>query len=402
MAVRWTGSGGSSSGVWENGSNWSSGAVPTSSDDVYLNSDARLGSYTVTVSPGAYDTARSLSMYVTVSDTATTTLNISSGSALMVGGDVHMGHGTAINVSGAFYILGGLRLAGGNGNPGGRPPPTIAIKGGTFTIHDAFGTRMVSSAIAISFNSGTSDTLTLGGAETGRHTIGNAVTNFGIGDKIDLSNAGSLSGLGLVDHGGGSYTLHTIVGTYNFSSISLASGALHAQSDGRAGVELFVCYQAGTRILTPRGEIAVEDLREGDLVTTFSGRGPIHKPITWIGQMRESLDGHPDPEMAAPVRIRAGAVAENIPHRDLLVSPDHAICLDGVLIPAKELINDATIVQELDFGEVHYFHIELEQHDILLAEGLTAESYLDTGNRDAFAAYRATPVARQEAEPRVG
>ena len=161
------------------------------------------------------------------------------------------------------------------------------------------------------------------------------------------------------------------------------------------------CFAAGTRILTPRGEIAVEDLREGDLVTTFSGRGPVHKPITWIGQMRESLERHPNPEKAAPVRIRAGAVAENIPHRDLLVSPDHAICLDGVLIPAKELVNDATIVQELDFGEVHYFHIELEQHDILLAEGLTAESYLDTGNRDAFAAYRVTPFVAQDEELRV-
>jgi uncharacterized repeat protein (TIGR03803 family) len=162
-----------------------------------------------------------------------------------------------------------------------------------------------------------------------------------------------------------------------------------------------VCYLAGTHILTPRGEIAVEDLREGDLVTTFSGKGAIHKPITWIGQLCQSLAGHPDIEKAAPVRIRAGAVAENVPHRDLLVSPDHAICLDGVLIPAKELVNGATIVQELDIAEVHYFHIELEQHDILLAEGLTAESYLDTGNRDAFAGIRALALAGISAERRV-
>jgi uncharacterized repeat protein (TIGR03803 family) len=186
-----------------------------------------------------------------------------------------------------------------------------------------------------------------------------------------------------------------------FGSTSAGGPAYYGSVFELTNTGFVVCYLAGTHILTPRGEIAVEHLREGDLLTTFSGKGPIHKPISWIGQLRQSLAGHPDIEKAAPVRIRAGAVAESVPHRDLLVSPDHAICLDGVLIPAKELVNGATIVQELDFGEVHYFHIELEQHDILLAEGLTAESYLDTGNRDAFAGIRAMPPVEVSVERRV-
>jgi hypothetical protein len=73
------------------------------------------------------------------------------------------------------------------------------------------------------------------------------------------------------------------------------------------------------------------------------------------------------------------------PHRDLLVSPDHCLFIDGRLIPALMLVNDMTIVQERDRPSVHYLHVELDRHGILLAEGLPAESYLDTGNRAMFA-----------------
>jgi hypothetical protein len=85
-----------------------------------------------------------------------------------------------------------------------------------------------------------------------------------------------------------------------------------------------------------------------------------------------------------PVRIRAGAIAQGQPRRDLLVSPDHAIFREGVLIPARLLVNGASIVAEADCASVTYYHIELDRHAILLADGLPAESYLDTGNRAMF------------------
>jgi hypothetical protein len=93
---------------------------------------------------------------------------------------------------------------------------------------------------------------------------------------------------------------------------------------------------------------------------------------------------HRRPHEVFPVRVQAYAFGPGVTHRDLLVSPDHALFLDGVLIPARYLCNGTTIRQEA-VAAVSYFHIELEQHDVLLAEGLPAESYLDTGNRDAFA-----------------
>ena len=87
----------------------------------------------------------------------------------------------------------------------------------------------------------------------------------------------------------------------------------------------------------------------------------------------------------APIRIRRGAFADNMPHTDLLVSPDHGIFADGKLICARQLINGTTIYQEKGWTAVEYFHVELDSHAILLAEGLPAESYLDTGNLGFFA-----------------
>ena len=140
------------------------------------------------------------------------------------------------------------------------------------------------------------------------------------------------------------------------------------------------CFLAGTRLRTPNGEIAVETLREGDLVLTASGRTA---PIVWIGQREVDLARHPDPARVAPVRIRRGAFADNVPSRDLLLSPDHAIAIDGVLIPVQHLIDGHAIAQERP-ASAHYFHIELPVHDVVLAEGLAVESYLDTGNRANF------------------
>jgi len=108
-------------------------------------------------------------------------------------------------------------------------------------------------------------------------------------------------------------------------------------------------------------------------------------PVIWIGHRRVNLAAHPQPRLVAPIRIERGAFADNVPHRDLLVSPDHAILTEGKLICARQLINGATIRQETDRSSVVYYHVELEKHAIMLAEGLPAESYLDTGNRGFFA-----------------
>jgi hypothetical protein len=151
-----------------------------------------------------------------------------------------------------------------------------------------------------------------------------------------------------------------------------------------------ICFAEGTRIRTERGEIAVEDLVEGDQIYVLDGAADATRPVVWIGQRDVNLATHPDPFEAQPIRIRRDAFANGMPSRDLLVSPDHAVFAtsslipDGVLIPARLLVNGASIVRETQLAKVRYFHIELDQHSIIFSENLPSESYLDTGNRSFF------------------
>jgi Hint domain len=140
------------------------------------------------------------------------------------------------------------------------------------------------------------------------------------------------------------------------------------------------CFAAGTRIATSRGPVAVERLREGDEVITVSGA---REAIKWIGHRRVDCRRHPSPERVWPVRIAAHAFGEGRPQRALMLSPDHSVFVEGVLIPIKFLVNDATIAQ-VELDSIHYYHLELERHDVVLAEGLPAETYLETGGRAAF------------------
>jgi hypothetical protein len=142
-----------------------------------------------------------------------------------------------------------------------------------------------------------------------------------------------------------------------------------------------VCYAAGTLIRTPHGDVAVDALAMGQDVVSAAGET---RTIRWIGHRTIDLARHPRPEMVRPIRIAAGALADNIPARDLLVSPDHAMLVDGALVPARLLVNDRSITEEIGATAVTYYHVELDRHDIIIAEGAPSESYLDTGNRDLF------------------
>jgi hypothetical protein len=153
----------------------------------------------------------------------------------------------------------------------------------------------------------------------------------------------------------------------------------------RGAPSSLACFVAGTRILTNTGNVPVEALRIGQQVVVVRPEGTnAVQSVRWIGRRFIDLTRHPGPQRAMPIRIRADAFADGAPLRDLLVSPDHAICVGGMLVPARLLINGGSIVREDRHRTVRYFHVELDRHDILLAEGLPTESYLDTGNRGVF------------------
>ena len=85
-----------------------------------------------------------------------------------------------------------------------------------------------------------------------------------------------------------------------------------------------------------------------------------------------------------PICIKAGALDDRVPQRDLWLSPHHALYLDGVLIEAKDLVNGVSIVQAERVEKVEYFHIELDTHDVIIAEGALAESFIDDESRSMF------------------
>jgi hypothetical protein len=151
-----------------------------------------------------------------------------------------------------------------------------------------------------------------------------------------------------------------------------------------------ICFLEGTRIRTERGEIAVENLVEGDIALVLENGAETTRPVVWIGHREINLITHPDPQEAQPIRFRRDAFAKGVPSRDVLVSGDHAIFVrtalvpDGVLIPARLLVNGTSIVRETRLGRIRYFHVELDRHSVVFAENLPSESYLDTGNRSFF------------------
>ncbi len=145
----------------------------------------------------------------------------------------------------------------------------------------------------------------------------------------------------------------------------------------------FRCYGQGTQIRTPGGDAPIETLRVGERVLTSSGES---RPIKWIGHRDFDCRQHPDPGAVHPVRIAADAFGPNRPSQDLLLSDAHAVCMDlcgEVLIPVGILVNGATIAR-VEVDRVSYWHVELDSHDILIANNLPAESYMDMDNRAFF------------------
>jgi Hint domain len=209
------------------------------------------------------------------------------------------------------------------------------------------------------------------------------ITGFQPGDSIDLgttqADAVSFDGgvLTITYQSMPKYMLN-IVGPYQTPDFNLNPNAL---SHEVLTTTVVPCFASGTRISTVRGEIAVEDMQAGDLVHVEQ-RGDV-RSVVWIGHRQIDCTRHPNPRAVWPVRVRAGAFGGHRPHRDLWLSPDHAVCVADVLIPVKYLINDSTIAQ-VPVDSVSYYHVELPIHGVIFAEGLPAETYLDAGDRMNF------------------
>ena len=281
---------------------------------------------------------------------------------------------------------GTLTLANPNTYTGGT---TIAAGTLDLAMAGAAGTG----AITFAPTSGNTATLALdAGTQPGNNaTFGNTLTNLGANDTLDLKG---LNYKGAATTTQETYNSSTGVlsvvengKTENFTLSGVTSGeTFFAESDGSNGtfVVAVVCFGTGTLIRTVRGDVAVEALRVGDLAVTMSGA---RRPIRWVGQRTIDCAAHPVPSEVWPVRVLAGTFGVDLPERDLCLSPGHPVLVGQgeheVLVPIMCLINGTSIARN-PVDEVTYWHVELDAHDILLAEGLPAESFLDYGNRPWF------------------
>lgn len=201
------------------------------------------------------------------------------------------------------------------------------------------------------------------------------ITGLSAGDQVQITGAtqGGIEGNNLVfrnDDG-------KVMGNFD------ASGQDLSKVTFEGGTMNYACYLKGTHIATPTGEVKVETLRIGDKVMTASGNV---STVKWLGHraLYKSRIPAKDVIRAFPILFKKDSIAQNIPHRDLTLSPGHHICFNDMLVPAMMLVNGHTIVQQFDAKVFVYFHVELEQFDIMLAEGVPTESYVDTGNRNMF------------------
>ena len=183
-----------------------------------------------------------------------------------------------------------------------------------------------------------------------------------------------------VSAGGQAYTID-IAGA---STIPLTFGIGVTTANIDIGI---ACYCAGTAILTVEGERPVETIAPGNLLVTANGRA---EPVVWVG--RRSYAGRflrRQPHLL-PIRIRAGALGSGLPRRDLLVSPNHAMLLDGALVPAAALVDGDGVTVDRGCTQVDYIHLELARHEVILAEGAAAETFIDDDSRGLFHAVEGT------------
>lgn len=221
------------------------------------------------------------------------------------------------------------------------------------------------------------------------------------GDLVDLTG---VSGAGFTENPDGSLlvdaltanSFQTAVVTFKFPIAGNYTLSLIEDNTGDAGgndsVSMAidnvsinaVCYAAGTRIATARGEVAVETLRAGDRVRTLD-----HglQALRWVGVRRltrAELLCHPN---LRPSRIRRGALGSGLPRRDLIVSPQHRLLLrsrivrrmfgvDEVLVPAKKLLALPGFEVAHDLDCVDYVHFLCDRHEIVFANGAATESLL--------------------------
>ncbi len=376
--------------------------------NLYVSTDSKQGAAGFTANIAEYNGIPSAGATPTILPGISQSVALSGGN----GNNVNASTGT-VNLSPENFVFANnstLYVADG-GNPKGKGLGDGGLQkwslvGGTWKLDYTLssGLNLVSNKTADPGAGGQASTGLIGltGQVNANGTVSLYATNVAVGDLNQTALYGitdTLADTTAAQASGESFsTLATAAPDTNIRGVAFAPAAAAA------------CYCTGVLIRVVRDgaevDVAVERLVVGDLAVTSTGA---RRPIRWIGSRVTPCRAHPRPHEVLPVRVAAHAFGAGRPARDLLVSPGHALCLDllgEVLVPAATLVNGTTITRE-DVDSVTYWHVELDSHDVLLAENTGAESYLDVGNRAFFAQgavvdFDATPDLMPDAAPDAG
>lgn len=293
----------------------------------------------------------------------TATVNATKGSI----GDLYVGSGGTANISDPATITGTFTLAsGGNAN-------ITTNTGGIINLQGTDNSGLVISGAAS--KSGT--------------TVASTIDNFDGNDTITLEDVqrSDVAGVTFADADHITITLKDGSSiTLNIPGIENAGYSLGSNSEGE--LTFTTCFLSGTSIATLQGMMNVEDIQIGEVVETFDWKTNkiISSPVIWVGQKYMTVKTHLSDDLAGyPVRVLKDAIAENVPNKDLLITPEHCLFFDGNFVPARMLVNGRSIYYDLTITSYNYYHIETEAHSVIWANGTLTESYLDTGNRNSFA-----------------
>ena len=354
----------------------------------------------LSVNSGGTITTTSLDLTDVLVTTVAAGGNLTAGTVILAGDRLDIA-GTAtistLKLSSGTFTVEGVATIGATGtgvftvNQGGSlsmtgTASTNIVNNGAAEVFDIYGGKLVVVSntgllAGSSFNFGS---VTNGSFDIASYSATSAITGLANGDNFEVGTGKYTS----ATYNTTSHVL-TLTGTgptltlngVSVAGLTNASFNLSTAADGGTTVNVS-CFLAGTRIETARGEVAIETLAEGDEVVTLDGAHRGVARVRWLGH--SVIDATVGGEQSAPIRIRAHAFAKGEPRRDLLVTPEHCILVDGGLIPARMLVNEVSILRETGLASYEVHHVACERHVILFAEGLTTESYLDTGTSGNF------------------
>lgn len=315
-------------------------------------------------------------------DNSAITLGSVNGSGIQ--GNLNIYNGSVVKTAGNSTTMSGPITVSGAGTKftdSSQLQSTLTLNDGaiaTITTYPTDGTKVV-------FGTGT-NTLILPSDQYAANKL--VLANLKEGDKVGVNGQKvstatmTANNISLKTDSGTTITAKSVTYDSSYTNAPKGDEVVAVDVEDKNGV---ICYLAGSMIRTPDGDVAIENLRVGDVVLAYTNGQSVARDVIWAGRKHMAVQTHlPEADAGYPVRVKANAIADGVPYKDMLITPEHCLFLDGVFVPVRMLVNGGSIAYDHTITAYDYYHVETQQHSVIMADGALTESYLDTGNRGSF------------------